>query len=427
MQLHEGETPVSEDTVRGLLRDQCPAWAVLPLRLLRTSGTEHTIWRLGDGLLVRIPRHTDAESGLVKEVDWWPRLRGVLPIETPEVVHLGSPTPDYPHAWAVNSWLAGEDCATTVLSGAVPSEWADTLAEVILALRAVDLGALPPASLPRGARGGHLRERISGLDEARDWLRTRSEGAAADAVVAAAAAVEPDRQRVLLHADLIPGNLVVRDGRIVGLLDLGTLTTGYPAWDLTCAWWVLDARGRERLRGALELHPDDPSWLWGRAFGLLQGNGARWYYEAKGHPLAALGARAVEQAIAGSMPRVTTDPAGSEHLASSGACPDQRAASGSSDDPSGGPGCRQGSTNPAHSHRHSPRQTTQLLSTRHTHTAGHQPSVAARALALPGTTARHQAPVTTQVAGLGVARTAPTPPTPIVIHPERWRGGLGNR
>lgn len=298
MQLHEGETPVTEGTVRGLLRDQCPAWAALPLRLLRTSGTEHTTWRLGDRLLVRMPRHTDAELGLVKEVGWWPRLRGVLRVQTPEVVHVGSPTPDYPHAWAVNTWLVGADCASTVLSGAVPSEWADTLAELILALRAVDLGGLAPEDLPAGGRGGHLRERISGLHEARDWLRTRPQGAAADDVVAAAAAVEPDPERVLLHADLIPGNLVVRDGLIVGLLDLGTLTTGYPAWDLTCAWWVLDARGRVRLRSALELDLDDPSWLWGRAFGLLQGSAAWWYYEAKGHPLAALGARAVEHAIA---------------------------------------------------------------------------------------------------------------------------------
>lgn len=297
MQLHEGETPVSEDTVRGLLRDQCPEWAAHPLRLLRTSGTEHTTWRLGDGLLVRMPRHTDAESGLVKEVAWWPRLRGLLPVETPEVVHVGTPTAEYPHAWAVSTWLAGEDCATAVVSGAVPSEWADTLAELILALRAVDLGGLAREDLPVGARGGHLRERISGLDEARDWLRARPEGAAADAVVAAAAAVEPEPEQVLLHADLIPGNLVVRDDQIMGLLDLGTLTTGYPAWDLTCTWWVLDPRGRVRLRSALELDPDDPSWLWGRAFGLLQGSAAWWYYEAKGHPLAPLGARALEHAI----------------------------------------------------------------------------------------------------------------------------------
>ncbi|MBK6886364.1 MAG: phosphotransferase [Tetrasphaera sp.] len=150
-------------------------------------------------------------------------------------------------------------------------------------------GWAPAAADQWPGRGPRLGARPSGGCRGRCRGRGRQCGAAPP-------------ERVLLHADLIPGNLVVRDGRIVGLLDLGTLTTGYPAWDLTCAWWVLDARGRERLRAGLELDPDDPSWLWGRAFGLLQGTGARWYYEAKGHPLAALGARTVEHAIAAPEP-----------------------------------------------------------------------------------------------------------------------------
>ncbi|WP_370894712.1 phosphotransferase [Janibacter sp. GXQ6167] len=41
---------------------------------------------------------------------------------------------------------------------------------------------------------------------------------------------------VLLHADLIPGNVLHRRGEVVGLIDFGALTTGDPAYDLTCAW-----------------------------------------------------------------------------------------------------------------------------------------------------------------------------------------------
>lgn len=47
-----------------------------------------------------------------------------------------------------------------------------------------------------------------------------------------------------LHADLIPGNLLVRDGRLAGVLDFGTVTTGDPAYDVTAAWHILDAAGR---------------------------------------------------------------------------------------------------------------------------------------------------------------------------------------
>ena len=225
MPLHEGETPVTHPLVADLVRQQCPWWAGLPLRRLRTSGTEHTTWRLGEDFLVRLPRHADAAQGLLKEITWWPRLRGVIPLEVPEVLHVGTPTEHFPHPWAVNRWLPGEDAAGAALTGPIPLSWATVLAEVVQALSSVDLTRLAP----------------------KQWL------------------------------------------------DLGTLTTGYPAWEHMCAWWVLDAPARARYRAILEV--DEASWQWGRAFAALQGNGARWYYESKGHPLAALGARALDQCL----------------------------------------------------------------------------------------------------------------------------------
>lgn len=295
MPLHEGETPVPHHLVADLVRQQCPWWAGLPLRRLRTSGTEHTTWRLGEDFLVRLPRHADAAQGLLKEITWWPRLRAVIPLEVPEVLHVGTPTEHFRHPWAVNRWLPGQDAAGAALTGPIPLSWATVLAEVVQALSSVDLTRLAPEQWPVGARGGHLQERIRGLDEARDWLSTRPEAVPFHTMLASAAAVEPPPITVVLHADLIPGNLVIRDGQIVGLLDLGTLTTGYPAWEHTCAWWVLDAPTRARYRAILEV--DEASWQWGRAFAALQGNAARWYYESKGHPLAALGARALDQCL----------------------------------------------------------------------------------------------------------------------------------
>jgi aminoglycoside phosphotransferase (APT) family kinase protein len=49
---------------------------------------------------------------------------------------------------------------------------------------------------------------------------------------------------VWLHADLLPGNLLVRDGRLAGVLDFGMVCTGDPAYDVTAAWHVFDAASR---------------------------------------------------------------------------------------------------------------------------------------------------------------------------------------
>jgi aminoglycoside phosphotransferase (APT) family kinase protein len=63
-----------------------------------------------------------------------------------------------------------------------------------------------------------------------------------------------------VHTDLIPPNLLVRDGRLVGVLDFGGVATGDPAWDLTPAWFVLDEGSRRRYRGLLEEHVDQAAW-----------------------------------------------------------------------------------------------------------------------------------------------------------------------
>lgn len=152
--LFDGETPLTDELVRSLVDSQCPQWRGLPLRAMTTSGTEHTTYRLGDELLVRVPRDADAETGLRKEVDWLPRLRGRLPLEVPVVEHVGAPTEDYPHTWTVNHWIDGEDVAARVLAGDVPAGWADTLAATVSALREIDLDGVPQELWPRGSRGG---------------------------------------------------------------------------------------------------------------------------------------------------------------------------------------------------------------------------------------------------------------------------------
>ncbi|MFC7488267.1 aminoglycoside phosphotransferase family protein [Knoellia sp. CPCC 206453] len=296
--LFEGETPVDLDIVGALVADQCPQWRDLPLRAMSTSGTEHTTYRLGEELLVRVPRDASAEAGLNKEIDWLPRLRNRLALEVPVIEHVGEPCAEYPHVWSINRWVTGEDASARVLAGDIPASWADVLAGVVASLRDVNLGAVAKRHVPQGQRGGHLRVRVDALRGRTDPVSGPLDPTPVMGLLEAALdAGTPEPEPVLLHADLIPGNLVVRDGRLVGLLDFGTLTTGYAAWDLTPAWWVLDAAGRERFRKRLDV--DDVSWAWGKAFAASQGLLADWFYAPRGHALAPLGARAVAEALAG--------------------------------------------------------------------------------------------------------------------------------
>jgi aminoglycoside phosphotransferase (APT) family kinase protein len=54
--MHADEVAVDDATVRRLLAAQLPEWAGLTVRRLPPTGTDNQLFRLGDDLLVRMPR-----------------------------------------------------------------------------------------------------------------------------------------------------------------------------------------------------------------------------------------------------------------------------------------------------------------------------------------------------------------------------------
>jgi aminoglycoside phosphotransferase (APT) family kinase protein len=89
--LHEDEVPVNEAVVRSLLEAQRPEWAGRSLSPAG-AGTDNTMYRLGDDLLVRLPRTAEKARSIRKEQEWLPRLAPLLAYAVPEPVHAGTPT-----------------------------------------------------------------------------------------------------------------------------------------------------------------------------------------------------------------------------------------------------------------------------------------------------------------------------------------------
>ena len=69
--------------MRGLLAAQAPAWAGLALRLAEPAGTDNVMIRLGEDLVVRLPRTQSAVRELDKEQRVVPRLARHLPAPVP--------------------------------------------------------------------------------------------------------------------------------------------------------------------------------------------------------------------------------------------------------------------------------------------------------------------------------------------------------
>ena len=272
VRMHPDEVATDVALVRALLRAQLPQWADLPLAPVESFGTDHDIYRLGDAMVVRLPRIGWATEQAAKEGEWLPRFAPHLPLAVPAQLALGRPGEGYPYVWSVCSWLPGESAVGGIRD---LEQAAVDLAGFVRALRSVETGGAPPRAA--GARGAPLVELDAQVRRSVDALGGRVDADAAlacwEASLAAAPWSGPD---VWVHGDLLPGNLLVVDGRLSGVIDFGGLNVGDPACDLQPAWNVFDVRSRQRF--LRELDVDEPSMLRGRGWTLYQALSALPYY-----------------------------------------------------------------------------------------------------------------------------------------------------
>ena len=270
--MHADEIDTDVALVRRLLAGQFPQWADLAIEPVVSYGTDHDIYRLGDHLAARLPRIGWATEQAAKEAEWLPKLAPHLPLEVPVQLAMGKPAEGYPFEWSVYQWLPGENANGTIddLDRA-----AVDLAAFVSALRQVDATAAHPR--PPGGRGAPLAELDKVVRESITQLGDRVDGdAALLSWEESLNASEWDGAEVWVHGDLLPGNLLVVDGRLSAVIDFGSLNVGDPACDLQPAWNVFAGDSRRRYRA--ELQVDDESWLRGRGWALYQAVSALPYY-----------------------------------------------------------------------------------------------------------------------------------------------------
>ena len=256
------EVDITEDLVRALLREQHPGPADLPLELV-AEGWDNAMWRLGEHLVVRLPRRELAAGLIANEQRWLPLLAPQLPAAVPVPVHEGAPALGYPWRWSVLPWFTGRHAIELARkdTSALVAPLGRFLAELHRPAPP-DAPRNPFRGVPLAARDEILRGRLLALPSR---VQPRAEAVWADAL----AAPPWDRAPVWLHGDLHPGNIVVGDDvSLAAVVDFGDLCSGDPAVDLAVAWYLFDTPGREHLISLVSAeHPGADVALWRRARG----------------------------------------------------------------------------------------------------------------------------------------------------------------
>jgi aminoglycoside phosphotransferase (APT) family kinase protein len=284
--MHAGQLTINTDAARELVRAQFPQWRQMSVRRVEAHGTVNAIFRIGARRSARFPLQpgdvSSTRQRLEVEADAARRLLGRTRFRTPEPIATGEPGAGYPLPWAVQTWIPGEVATEHAASGS--ARFANDLAEFVRDVRAMDTDG-------RGFTGTNRGGQLTSHDTWMEHCFQRSE-ALLDVTWLRATwdrfrqlpRSDPD---MMTHGDLIPPNLLITNGRLTGVLDVGGLAPADPALDLVGAWHLLGAEPRQQFRHAL--HCDDLQWARGAAWAFEQAVGLVWYYARSNPGMSALG------------------------------------------------------------------------------------------------------------------------------------------
>ena len=273
--MHEGQLHLTPGQAAGVIARQFPAWVGLPVRPVASTGTVNLLFRIGDEMVARFPLEPgDADqkrAWLERELAAARALAGRLPVPTPEPVTLAEPDEVFPLPWVVHRWLPGAPAYDAHVAGS--AAFARDLGTVVLALRAIGTGG---RAFSGDARGGRLADHDDAvaayLHDAEGMIDTD----ALRVLWARLRETPRDQPDVTTHGDLMPGNLLVMEGSLAAVIDVGMAGPADPALDLQPAWNLLDEGARTIFRATVGSTDDE--WDRGKGWALAQAIGCLAYY-----------------------------------------------------------------------------------------------------------------------------------------------------
>jgi aminoglycoside phosphotransferase (APT) family kinase protein len=211
-------------------------------------------------------------ASLLREQDNARRIAAATRLQVPEPLGTGEPGEGYAGWWTAYRWIDGETASDGIIRDEVG--FAEDLAQLVLGLHAM---AVAGRSWDGRSRGGPLAAKAAWVRQSLAQSTGLTDVPAVTRIwercLATGRGHGPD---VWLHADLMPGNLLVREGRLVAVIDCESVCIGDPAVDLIPAWNLMTATARDAYRRALDV--DDATWERGRGWAIVQAIGALPYY-----------------------------------------------------------------------------------------------------------------------------------------------------
>ncbi len=257
---------ISIELAKKLILTQFSEYADLNVTDIEEQGHDNRTYRIGDDMLIRMPKTESYALKVPKEQEFLPKLATHLSIAIPEPIKMGVPSSDYPYAFSIYKWLEGRSVNHFQLDNKSQENIVLDLATFLKELQGITDVAGPVPGKHNWWRGDHVsvydkgaKEQFANLADIIDIDRALN-------LWERACATRWQKRPVWIHGDFSVGNILINNKRLSGIIDFGGTAMGDPACDLVIAWTYLYGKAREIFIREIDL--DNDTWLRARSWAL---------------------------------------------------------------------------------------------------------------------------------------------------------------
>ena len=241
---------ISTKLVRQLIDTQFPTWKELDIYPVMQSGNDNRTFHLGGEMTIRLPSDVQYVAQVEKEAKWLPFLAKQLSLPISCPVEIGQPSEVYPFPWSINKYINGETVNKNNIINM--NDFANDLSIFLKELQSIETKDAPIAGKHNFFRGAnpivYNEEVENALEELKEYLPIDLLREIWKDAISSQWQYPP----VWIHGDIAPGNLLVENGKLSGVIDFGIMGIGDPACDYAMAWTFFDNQSRTNFLQGLD-------------------------------------------------------------------------------------------------------------------------------------------------------------------------------
>lgn len=244
----EGTISITAETAAHLIQTQFPSINVEDLRYLG-EGWDNTVFLLNGQYVFRFPRRDEGVTLMHHEIRVMPLLAPHIHLPVAYPRFIGYPSDRFPYPFAGYDYLEGDALADVDFAILPQTDVLPQLAHFLRKLHALNLNDIPTDIVEDIGRMDYeprvplIVDALAQIERSGHVVNTKDILAS----VAKCASSFPAQNTCIVHGDLHPRHILIKDNKISGIIDWGDASFGCKAMDLSILYSLYSPRYHEEF------------------------------------------------------------------------------------------------------------------------------------------------------------------------------------